>query len=250
MQEAISYIRVSSEEQADSGLGLEAQRQRIAAYCQMKGVRLAEVFQRIVQFDNSSAGGPPSGIHRSCSVGSPILRRPCHRPIKAGEVGNKDAQKHHGLAVPGTASLSQLLAARSSLACLRFGQQLDGTVRSGLRFAADCGPATTPAGAGLGNRCQPSPSPGSRSREEEPVHEPSLSEKLLQIKGLAAPQHVVDGAAEPGRQDAQRLLLAMLLLAALLPGLDRRAAADQQTNRLGEGPRQMGVADLLAAVAQ
>ena len=30
MKDAISYIRVSSEEQADRGLGLEAQRQRIA----------------------------------------------------------------------------------------------------------------------------------------------------------------------------------------------------------------------------
>src|SRR5262247_4063320 len=45
MEEAISYIRVSSEEQADSGLGLEAQRQRIAAYCAMKGLHLAEVFE-------------------------------------------------------------------------------------------------------------------------------------------------------------------------------------------------------------
>ena len=35
MKDAISYIRVSSEEQADSGLGLEAQCQRIAAYCAM-----------------------------------------------------------------------------------------------------------------------------------------------------------------------------------------------------------------------
>jgi hypothetical protein len=31
--DAIAYIRVSSEEQADSGLGMEAQRQRIVAYC-------------------------------------------------------------------------------------------------------------------------------------------------------------------------------------------------------------------------
>jgi site-specific DNA recombinase len=45
MKDAISYIRVSSEEQADSGLGLEAQRQRIAAYCAMKGLHLAEVFE-------------------------------------------------------------------------------------------------------------------------------------------------------------------------------------------------------------
>jgi site-specific DNA recombinase len=45
MKDAISYIRVSSEEQADSGLGLEAQPQRIAAYCTMKGLHLAEVFE-------------------------------------------------------------------------------------------------------------------------------------------------------------------------------------------------------------
>jgi DNA invertase Pin-like site-specific DNA recombinase len=45
MKDAISYIRVSSEEQADSGLGLEAQRQRITAYCAMKGLHLAEVFE-------------------------------------------------------------------------------------------------------------------------------------------------------------------------------------------------------------
>ena len=45
MNDALGYIRVSSEEQADSGLGLEAQRQRIAAYCNMKGLHLAEVFE-------------------------------------------------------------------------------------------------------------------------------------------------------------------------------------------------------------
>jgi DNA invertase Pin-like site-specific DNA recombinase len=44
-KDAISYIRVSSEEQADSGLGLAAQRQRIVAYCEMKGLRLTEVFE-------------------------------------------------------------------------------------------------------------------------------------------------------------------------------------------------------------
>jgi DNA invertase Pin-like site-specific DNA recombinase len=54
MEVAISYIRVSSEEQADSGLGLEAQRQRIAAYCSMKGLHLAEVFE-----DPGVSGGKP-----------------------------------------------------------------------------------------------------------------------------------------------------------------------------------------------
>jgi DNA invertase Pin-like site-specific DNA recombinase len=42
---AIGYIRVSSEEQADSGLGLEAQRQRIRAYCELKGLSLTTIFE-------------------------------------------------------------------------------------------------------------------------------------------------------------------------------------------------------------
>jgi DNA invertase Pin-like site-specific DNA recombinase len=37
MNYGFGYIRVSSEKQAESGLGLEAQRQRIAAYKAMKG---------------------------------------------------------------------------------------------------------------------------------------------------------------------------------------------------------------------
>ena len=45
MRDAIGYIRVSSEEQVDSGLGLEAQRQRITAYCQLKELHRAEVFE-------------------------------------------------------------------------------------------------------------------------------------------------------------------------------------------------------------
>jgi DNA invertase Pin-like site-specific DNA recombinase len=45
MQDAISYICVSSDEQAESGLGLEAQRQLIAGYRDMKGLRLVEIFK-------------------------------------------------------------------------------------------------------------------------------------------------------------------------------------------------------------
>ena len=45
MRTAYGYIRVSSEDQADSGLGLEAQRQRIRAYCELKGLHLAEILE-------------------------------------------------------------------------------------------------------------------------------------------------------------------------------------------------------------
>ena len=54
MRPAIGYVRVSSEEQADSGLGLGAQRQRIQAYCTMKDLRLVRVLE-----DSGVSGGKP-----------------------------------------------------------------------------------------------------------------------------------------------------------------------------------------------
>jgi DNA invertase Pin-like site-specific DNA recombinase len=75
MEDALGYIRVSSEEQADSGLGVEAQRQRIAAYCAMKGLRLAEVLE-----DPGISGGKPlasrpAGSSRPDIVPGPGRRR-------------------------------------------------------------------------------------------------------------------------------------------------------------------------------
>ena len=40
---AIGYTRCSTNEQADSGLGLEAQAERVRAYCTLKGLRLVEL---------------------------------------------------------------------------------------------------------------------------------------------------------------------------------------------------------------
>src|SRR5687768_11803905 len=54
MRTAYGYIRVSSEEQADSGLGLEAQRQRIRSYCELKDLRLGGIFE-----DPGESGGKP-----------------------------------------------------------------------------------------------------------------------------------------------------------------------------------------------
>jgi DNA invertase Pin-like site-specific DNA recombinase len=51
---AIGYTRVSTVEQADSGLGLEAQAERIKAYCALKGLYLAEIIT-----DAGVSGGKP-----------------------------------------------------------------------------------------------------------------------------------------------------------------------------------------------
>jgi DNA invertase Pin-like site-specific DNA recombinase len=53
---AIGYIRVSSEEQADSGLGLEAQREKIKAYATLKGLILTDIHE-----DAGISGGKPLG---------------------------------------------------------------------------------------------------------------------------------------------------------------------------------------------
>ena len=42
---AVGYVRVSTDEQATEGLSLEAQRDRLAAYCHAQGWRLMAVFE-------------------------------------------------------------------------------------------------------------------------------------------------------------------------------------------------------------
>lgn len=51
---AIGYIRVSSEEQSDSALSLDAQRTQISAYCTFKGLVLQEIIA-----DEAISGGKP-----------------------------------------------------------------------------------------------------------------------------------------------------------------------------------------------
>ncbi len=51
---AIGYTRCSTNEQADSGLGLDAQTERIKAYCVMRGIDLADIIT-----DAGVSGGKP-----------------------------------------------------------------------------------------------------------------------------------------------------------------------------------------------
>ncbi len=52
--QAIGYVRCSTHEQADSGLGLDAQAQRIRAYCTLKDLQLIDIIE-----DAGVSGGKP-----------------------------------------------------------------------------------------------------------------------------------------------------------------------------------------------
>ena len=54
MKEAIGYTRCSTHEQADSGLGLDVQTERIRAYCTLKGLGLLDIIT-----DAGVSGGKP-----------------------------------------------------------------------------------------------------------------------------------------------------------------------------------------------
>ena len=56
MMRAIGYIRCSTHEQADSGLGLDAQAERIRAYATLKGLSLVDLIT-----DAGVSGGKPLG---------------------------------------------------------------------------------------------------------------------------------------------------------------------------------------------
>jgi DNA invertase Pin-like site-specific DNA recombinase len=54
----VAYVRVSTEEQADSRLGLESQRAAIAAECERRGWTLVETFEDAAASGKSLAGRP------------------------------------------------------------------------------------------------------------------------------------------------------------------------------------------------
>ena len=45
MDKAVCYIRVSTEEQAREGVSLEAQEERLRAYCKMTGLEVVEMIR-------------------------------------------------------------------------------------------------------------------------------------------------------------------------------------------------------------
>lgn len=60
-QEAVAYIRVSSQEQADSGLSLQAQRRAVEAYAELRGFTLVEVLEDAGVSAGLPLGSRPAG---------------------------------------------------------------------------------------------------------------------------------------------------------------------------------------------
>ncbi len=67
---AIGYSRCSTQEQADSGLGITAQLERIRAYAAMKGLSLLDVIR-----DEGVSGGKPLGDREGGGVLLNTIRR-------------------------------------------------------------------------------------------------------------------------------------------------------------------------------
>lgn len=62
-QIAVGYIRVSTHEQAQEGVSLDAQRDKLRSYCKGMGIKLVEVFA-----DEDSSGGERPGLQDSLRV--------------------------------------------------------------------------------------------------------------------------------------------------------------------------------------
>src|ERR1017187_3788695 len=87
-------------------------------------------------------------------------------------------------------------------------------------------------------------SPGTPGARRE-----SFREEALRVKCLLLPQQVIHRAADLRLQDRWGFLLAALALLTLQPFLRRRQRSQHEASSFGEGPLEVGVADLLAAGA-
>src|SRR5689334_21843790 len=92
-------------------------------------------------------------------------------------------------------------------------------------------------------------SAGQRRGTRRPWPLAAIPETFL-VEGRPAAKHVINSPSQPSRQDGHGLAVATLGGLLVLPLLGSRTLPQEQAGRLGKGPTQMGVADLLAACAQ
>jgi DNA invertase Pin-like site-specific DNA recombinase len=70
MRPAIGYIRVSTQGQGKSGLGLEAQRDAIANFATANGFAITRLFEEIETGKGADALEPPPQARRGLAAGS------------------------------------------------------------------------------------------------------------------------------------------------------------------------------------
>jgi len=70
-QRAIGYVRVSTQEQAESGLGLDAQERAIRLYCEMKGFDLVDLIRDEGVSAGKALGDRPGGADLLYSIQGP-----------------------------------------------------------------------------------------------------------------------------------------------------------------------------------
>ena len=82
-----------------------------------------------------------------------------------------------------------------------------------------------------------------------PVPSLSRSQERVHVEGLLSLEHEVDGPTEAVGEDGERLALTVLALQALLVLHPLGVGAQEEDGGFGEGPLEVGVADLAGAVA-
>jgi hypothetical protein len=121
MRTALGYVRVSTDEQAERGLGLEAQRQRIRAYCEMKGLHLATIFN-----DPGLTGGESFGSR--CTRPTILLQR-FVRQLGVPNLQNGGGANAHWGRQDACAAFTRLLTTTRSLSGPRCRHPIHGLCR-------------------------------------------------------------------------------------------------------------------------
>jgi len=69
----VAYYRVSTRRQGGSGLGLEAQRRTVAAFCEANGYRVVDSFKDVERGKNDRWPGLKGAIERAKGLGAELL---------------------------------------------------------------------------------------------------------------------------------------------------------------------------------
>jgi DNA invertase Pin-like site-specific DNA recombinase len=98
IQKAVTYLRVSTREQGDSGLGLEAQRRNVQAFASARGFTIIGEYKDIESGKRNARPGLEAAIARAKAEGAELLIAKLDRLSRdAGFIWNLRGQVNSGL---------------------------------------------------------------------------------------------------------------------------------------------------------